>query len=374
MVGPLPPPVGGVETMTQAVLESRAFDDFERTHVDITKHRPKETQGRFDLLNFVWAARHLARMQAAVRRFRPHVAYVPVAGNHSAVLRDLALAQLAHRGGARVLGHQHAGDIHRTLARGGVERRLLQSGFAAFDRMLVLGEHWRPLLAGFGVRCPIHVVPSTFRREVFERAARAAPRPPRDTLNVLFVGHYGRGKGTPELLQAVAQLAAAGVRVRATIVGPPQRQGDAERVRELRATLPALPVTFTGALAGEPLWQAYEDADLFVLPSHAEGLPVVLHEAGAFGLPVVTTPVGAIPELIRDGANGLLVPPGNVTALAAAIGRLAREPALAARLGGQLRHDVGAFHPDRVCARIADHARALLAAAPHEAPAAAGVT
>ncbi|HET7225385.1 MAG TPA: glycosyltransferase family 4 protein [Candidatus Eisenbacteria bacterium] len=365
VVGPLPPPVGGVETMTQAVLESHAFDAFELAHADITKHRPKETQGRFDAANFAWAARHISRTATRAARFRPDVAYVPVAGNFSAVLRDLALAGVVRRAGARVIGHQHAGDIARTLARRGPERAWMRAMFGAFDRMLLLGEPWRPLLAAF-CRCPTFVVPSTFRREVL--AAAAAPRPERAReLRALVVGQFGAGKGTGELLESLARLRERGLVVPLTIVGPPQRPGDEAAVLARRAALNLeQQVEMAGLKMGEALWREYRRATLFVLPSHAEGVPVVLHEAGAFGLAVVTTPVGAIPDLVRDGANGLLVPSGDVAALADAIERLVGDPALRQRLADALTHDIALFHPDRICARLAGHVRAVLAGSPLE--------
>src|SRR5262245_34973891 len=92
ILGPLPPPIGGVETVTQAILESDAFREFDVAHADTTKGRPKQTQGRFDLGNFVWAARHIARVMEAVRRHRPDIVYMPVAGTWSGFLRDMALA------------------------------------------------------------------------------------------------------------------------------------------------------------------------------------------------------------------------------------------------------------------------------------------
>ena len=74
------------------------------------------------------------------------------------------------------------------------------------------------------------------------------------------------------------------------------------------------------------------EADALVLPSYDEGLPLVILEALSLGVPVVTTPVGAIPEVLDDGDTALLVPPGDVDALAGALARLAGDAALAARL------------------------------------------
>lgn len=365
VVGPLPPPVGGVETVTQAVLESPAFCDFEVAHCDITKHRPKQTQGRFDPGNFAWATRHFARMAHASLSFRPDLVYFPIAGNLAAVLRDVTLGWIGARSGARLLAHQHAGDIPRTLARGGLIGCAVRAGFDRCERVLVLGERWRPLFAGAGIRAPIAVVPSTFRREVFERGA-AFRRAPKDSGPVqgLFVGQFGRGKGTLDLLHALAAVRGRGLDLRVTLVGPPQRPGDEEAALGLRRKLALEDAAeFTGLLLGDALYQRFREADLFLLPSYNEGLPVVLYEAGMFEMPAITTPVGAIPDLIRHEENGLLVEPGDVAALAAAIAQLVTDHAGRRRLGARLKQDVLEFHPDRICERIARHCREVLAEA-----------
>jgi glycosyltransferase involved in cell wall biosynthesis len=349
--------------MTQAVLESQAFGDFDIAHCDITKRRPKETQGRFDLGNFVWAARHFARMAHASSSFRPDLVYFTVAGNLSAVLRDVTLGWIGHHSGARLLAHQHAGDIHRTLARGGLIRCFIHAGFDRCDRVLMLGERWRPLLEGFRIRPPIHVVPSTFRREMFERSA-SFRRPERSEppIRGLFVGHFGRGKGTLDLLRAMVKVRKRGLDFRMTLVGPPQQAGDEAAAMALRRELGLEEAAeFTGLLLGEALHERLREADLFLLPSYREGLPVVLYEAGLYEMPVITTPVGATPDLVRHEENGLFVEPGDVDALAAAIMRLGTDHAERRRLGARLRCDVMEFHPDKICERVARHCREVLA-------------
>ncbi|MBI1797687.1 MAG: glycosyltransferase family 4 protein [Candidatus Eisenbacteria bacterium] len=367
MIGPLPPPIGGVESYMQALLESSAFGDFELTHCDTTKGRPKSTQGRFDPGNFVWAARHIARVREAVARTRPDVVYLPVAGTWAGFLRDMALARVARSRGAKLVGHVHGSDFHLVLARGGLDRAIVRAGLAQFDRILVLGERWREIVTGFGVRAAVDVVPSTFRREVFERAAalREAPAPARadGRMRVLFVGQVGRRKGTFDLLEALPRVRDAGADLNVTCVGPEELTGEWDALMALRDRLGVGAMTeFTGQLQGDALYARYRDADAFVLPSYTEGLPVVLFEAGLFGLPAITTPVGSIPDLIVDGRNGLLVPPGDRDRLVAALVRLARDRDERERMGRQLRDDVAAFHPDRVCAKVAAALQATLAA------------
>ena len=102
----------------------------------------------------------------------------------------------------------------------------------------------------------------------------------------------------------------------------------------------------------------YAAADLFCLPSFAEGIPVVAMEAMAMELPVVTTRIMGIPELVEDGAHGLLVPPGRVDALTDALDRLVRAPDERRRMGIAGREKV---RLDYDVARSAARMRAVLA-------------
>jgi glycosyltransferase involved in cell wall biosynthesis len=365
VVGPLPPPIGGVETVTQAILESGAFHDFRLTHCDSTKGRPKQTQGRFDLGNLAWALRHFARMYAAIARSRPDAVYLPVAGTWSGFLRDMVLAYLAKRSGAKVIGHVHGSDFHFVLERKGPTARWVRAGLDQFDLLLVLGERWKGLLESYGIRGRCAIVPSTFRREVFDLGTGfERPAPDGRTVSGLLVGQVGRRKGVFDLLAAMKRLKDMGLPFRLTLVGPAELEGEWEALMAERARLGVEDVTeFTGPLQGETLYDRFRMGDVFVMPSYTEGLPVVFYEAGAFAMPVVTTPVGAIPDLIVDGRNGLLVEPGRVEQIVQAIVRLTRNPEERARMGHQLRQDIAAFHPDHVCARIAEEVRRTMEAA-----------
>jgi glycosyltransferase involved in cell wall biosynthesis len=356
VVGPLPPPIGGVETVTQAILESRAFDRFERAHCDTTKGRARQTQGKFDAGNFAWALRHFRDMRAAVRRLRPDVVYLPVAGTWSGFLRDMVLAWIARRSGAALVGHIHGSDFHFVLERRGIQAFWVRAGIGQFDTLLVLGGHWKRLIEAYGIHGRCAIVPSTPRREVFERGARfVRGGDPRPVVEGLFVGQVGRRKGVFDVLAALARCKAAALPFRLTFVGPAELEGEWDAVMRERARLGVEDVAcFTGTLQGEELYERFAAADVFVMPSYTEGLPVVFLEAGVFEMPVIATPVGAIPDLVVNEQNGLLVEPGDVAAIAAAITRMTRDAEGRRRMGRRLRQDVEAFHPDRVCARIAE--------------------
>jgi len=148
----------------------------------------------------------------------------------------------------------------------------------------------------------------------------------------LLVGAVGRlhpQKGFANLLVAVARVRERLPAIRLLLVG------DGALRRELVARAEALGlaevVTFAGSRGDVP--EILAALDLFVLPSLWEGLPNAVLEAMAAGLPVVATAAGGTPELVVDGETGLLVPPGDVTALEEAIERLLRDPGLRRKMG-----------------------------------------
>src|SRR5205823_5244559 len=165
-----------------------------------------------------------------------------------------------------------------------------------------------------------------------ERRSAAAP------FTVLFVGRLVERKGVSHLVDAVSLLLPLpGADVRLVIVGDgPERARIEARIREKRLDGR---VAVRGRVSDAELQAAYAAADAFVLPAvvdrrgDTEGLGVVLLEAMNHRVPVIASAIGGITDIVEDGVSGLLVPPGDATALAAALGRLARAPDLAAGLG-----------------------------------------
>lgn len=147
-------------------------------------------------------------------------------------------------------------------------------------------------------------------------------------LRVLFVGRLVPEKGPQVLLDAVAALPHSSVAVRVVGDGPLREQLQ----QAVAAAGLADRVELVGPMGQESLPEQYAWADVFCLPSFAEGLPVVLMEALAAGCTVVTTAIAGIPELVEHDVTGLLVTPGRADALAAALLRVRGDDGLRARL------------------------------------------
>ena len=135
---------------------------------------------------------------------------------------------------------------------------------------------------------------------------------PGERFEILFVGSNFEGKGLRTLLNAAAIINKQGHDVHLTVMG---RDRHLLRYATKARTI-GCDVTFAGQLLHDRVTKLYQQADMFVLPSRVEAFGLVLLEAMRHGLPVIGSNVGGIPEIIRDGWNGLLVPEGDATALA----------------------------------------------------------
>ena len=165
---------------------------------------------------------------------------------------------------------------------------------------------------------------------------RYDPAPREGAPHLLFVGRLAAVKGVPVLFEALQQLDMPDLRV--TLIGDgPERAGLEREVAE-RGLSDV--VEFAGYRNQTEVAEALREADALVLPSFAEGVPVVLMEAMASARPVVTTQIAGVPELVEDGVSGRLVPPGDVEALAEALREVLCDAGLRARMGAAGRAKV----------------------------------
>ena len=197
---------------------------------------------------------------------------------------------------------------------------------------IVLGEYWAQAIAA---RVPeiagrISILPNaTSPCRLDQYVAAEGPT------QITFLGQLGRRKGTPQLLEALAQLAHRSD-WKATIAG----DGDVDESRALaRRYGIANKVEIPGWLGSSATEQLLRRSDILVLPSFSENLPMVILEAFAHGVAVISTPVGAVPEVIDHERNGLLVSVGDVAALRAALERLIDDRDLRKSLGAAAKSD-----------------------------------
>jgi glycosyltransferase involved in cell wall biosynthesis len=222
-----------------------------------------------------------------------------------------------------------------------LERVKFNANKRCFDRSsaMVAWSAWAKasLVTDYGVPADkVTVIPPGIR---LDQLSRSEGEPPEDgVIRLLFVGADLERKGGATLLSAFRKLR--------TQLGPVAAGTPAVELHLVTKS----PVTAEAGVhlhadfsPNSPgLLDLYKRCHIFCLPTRADMLAIVLCEAGAAGLPLVSTSVGGIPEIVRDGETGLLVPPDNVDALTAALARLVEEPELRRRLGANAADAVAA--------------------------------
>lgn len=172
------------------------------------------------------------------------------------------------------------------------------------------------------------------------------------TFRMLFVGRLTAIKGVPVLLDALARIVERHPEVHLTLVG--EGEGAREYAERVERSGLGEHVTFLGRRSGQEVAELYTRSDLFVLPSLHEGFPLVLLEAWASALPAVITRVGTASKVCSDGENVLLVEPGDVHGLQAAVERVLTDPLLHARLGRAGRVTVESRYTYAATTRLLD--------------------
>lgn len=244
------------------------------------------------------------------------------------VYRKAVLLAATKLAGGQVLLHLHAAQIvqfHGSMGTGG--RSLLRWMFRSADHCVVLGEVWRRwVIDTFGVR---HSKVGIVYNGV--PATRQASRAPlhNEHFELLFVGNLLERKGVKDLLHAFATPGLRARDIHLTMAGG----GPVDAYKAVAADLGiADRVTFAGWVSQDDARVLMVNSDALILPAYDEGLPLVILEALASRTPVICTPVGSIPEVLRDGHSALFVAPGDQAAIAAAITSLIDRPELRAEL------------------------------------------
>jgi glycosyltransferase involved in cell wall biosynthesis len=274
-----------------------------------------------------------AMLRVIFARLRGHVdlLHVHMACYGSAV-RKPVLVLVALAIGLPTIMHIHGSDFDdyvRALAPW--RRRMLVWVLRRCARVVVIGNHWREFVVGELGLHPRRVVLIHNGAPAAARVtAKVSGQPP----HLLMLGELGSRKGTPELISALALPELRRSEWTATLAG----NGPVNQVRADVASLGLSErIHVPGWQRADQVRELLQAADILLLPSYDEGLPMAILEAMGSGVAVIATPVGAIPDAIIDGETGLLVPPGDVQSLARAILRLLEDPAFRDQLAANAR-------------------------------------
>jgi glycosyltransferase involved in cell wall biosynthesis len=323
---------GGIDRLADAITSAIAL----RSDLNVRITR-LSTRGSGSLLfsPFVFS-RAVVRLCVASWLGRVSVVHINVASKGS-VYRKALLAAVARQLGVPYVVHLHNGAFDRFWQSAGPQLDRVIAGFLQNSAaIIVLGRYWRELidrrLPGTGGK--VVVLPNA------TASVAAAPEQAKDgRVRISFFGKLGEMKGTPQLVEALALLRDRAAWT-ATLAGHGDVAGTRAKLIQLQIADRVSVPGWLGPAAADDLLSR---TDVLVQPSFVDNLPMTILEAFARGIPVVATPVGVVPDVVVPNVNGLLVPAGDVRALADAMAELIDDPVLRQRLGASARRD----HADR---------------------------
>jgi len=358
--GHLAPPVGGIATFCQALLDSALAGLVDLRFVQTSsRRRALASSGQATWTNAFEALKDCGRFVRACLAHRPDIVHVCTAVGASFLKNGFCVA-FARAAGSRVVLHPHC-SFERLYAGPRIWRWYCDRIFRLSSAVVVLSKEWSAL----GERLPgikVTSLPNAIDIGPYRAVAARRPRVDNGRLRLLYLGHIGMVKGTRDLIEAVEALDPGQCLVELELVGDPLPGEDEARLAAKVKALsgPGKEISLIPAVSGRDKLACFERADIFVFPSHHEGMPMAVLEAMASGLPVVATAVGGVPELIKDGENGLLVPPRAPKALALALEKLCRDARLRSEMGRRNALLSQEFDIDRYAGRLAVIYRGLL--------------
>lgn len=334
MIGPGIGIGGGISTLVDTFLPI-LIKRIPLYYLPSVKSRQLRDSGKFNLQNIIIVISQYIRFFAALIRFHPNIIHLHTSQG-IAWLKDTIFIIIGKVFHCRVILHMHGGNfdtlyIESSRLIKAYTRQILDLA----DSVISVSKSWENRLYTLVPADRIITLMNCIDCEIVKPDTSWAKT---DKFTIIFIGRVGQNKGIFELVDAIHIIQTEGVNFHTQIVGGEEKQGDYQRLNHRLEQYQLTDMCkIMGVVDRGKALQLLKNASVFVLPSYYEGLPMVILEALASGLPVVATPVGGIPEVVRDGYNGYLVPVGNVQLLSYRLLYLARDPELCKLMGKRSR-------------------------------------
>jgi glycosyltransferase involved in cell wall biosynthesis len=318
---------GGITTVIEGILASKLAEMHQFEH--LSTHRDDVSK----IGKFVHGIKAYFRFVRLALSFKPQVVHVHSSFGAS-FFRKAVIIMLGRMLGQRQINHIHGADFDSFYNdAGAMKKRLARYVYDLAASTVVLSKEWEDRIKGICRRSRVYCLNNFAVLPTAEEAAEIERYSERGNI-VLFLGEVGKRKGAFDLPAIIQNVAAHVPDVVFVIAG----NGEIEAVQEMVNRVGcANNAQFTGWIGPDQKRDLLLDSRVFLLPSYNEGLPMSILEAMSYGLPVVSTTVGGIPEVVKEDVNGYLFQPGDVEGTAHAIVRLLQNDGRAIKIGAANR-------------------------------------
>jgi glycosyltransferase involved in cell wall biosynthesis len=319
--------MGGISSVVNVYRKDGLFERF--SIIYLTTHRDGTKLQKLHIWIYAWVHFLLLLFKRKIVLVHAHTA------SGMSFWRKMLFFFPAFLLGVPCLLHLHGGGFPNFYERSNrFYKSLIRFVFDHVDCIIVLSDSW------------VEWARSISKNPSVVRIYNPVELPPvvdfdlRESHSILFLGRLGEGKGTFDLLKAISRIVYKHQNLKLFLGG----DGDLEQAEIVIQELGLRSnVEILGWVSGAEKFSLLERVAIYVLPSYAEGLPMSVLEAMAAGLPVISTPVGGIPEIITSGLEGWLIQPGDVNGLSIALDNLLSDKDRRRQMGAAARNKIKNF-------------------------------
>ncbi|OGL44925.1 MAG: hypothetical protein A2149_03225 [Candidatus Schekmanbacteria bacterium RBG_16_38_11] len=347
MLGPDSNVRGGISLLASKYLNSNLTEKF------YFRYLPTHVEGN-KLKKLIIALKAIFRFILILYQAPPAIVHIHFASD-SSFYRKSVFALISYRFRIKTVLHSHAFDFDIFYKKSPKVLKLyMEKILARADKIFALSEHWKRVFEEISKRGDISIIPPALPIPYLaEKEGHRSNFP-----TVLFLGKLEKRKGIYDLIEAASGVIEEIPEVKFLLAG----NGEIKKVERICKEKGIVPHFFClGWADEEKKAKLLKEADILVLPSYSEGLPMVILEGMVYRVPVVSTWVGGIPEIIVNGENGFLIKPGDINGLKSSIVNLLNNDNLRNKMGEKNRKIVEEkFNMKKVALRLAAEYEELL--------------
>lgn len=286
--------MGGISAVIKAYEQSSFWKEYDVRWIETHRDGSKLLKGLIALFSYF----HLLFLIPRYSIVHIHLSEI------ASLTRKIPVFLLSKLYCKKTIIHFHSFSVDTTIA--GKYKFLYRFVFTHSDKVIVLSTSWQNWLLDYlNLRDKVVVVYNPCDQAVQSSLKEKEKQ-------ILYAGALNARKGFMDLIYAFHEISDKHPDWQLVLAGNGDISKGQEKVKEL---LIKDKVKFTGWISGEEKIRYFSSASIFCLPSYAEGFPTAVIEACSYGIALITTPVGGIPDIIKDGENGLLFQPGDVSML-----------------------------------------------------------
>ena len=344
VVGPSRKTRGGISSVIKEYERSRLWTDFNCKWIETYIDRSNIYKILYFLRGYLIFICYLPASD---------IIHIHLSENTSAIRKSLFF-WLSYWVGKKIVLHFHAFSPETSIK--GKHMLIYKKLFLKADAVIVLSSYWKEeVISTFGDQVKIFVIynPFSISKTALDNLDEKNRKP-----YILYVGTLNHRKGFEDLIRAFANIARNNTEWKIVFAG----NGEIEKGQKLALSLGIEnQIIFKGWVSGKIKEQLFLSASIFCLPSYAEGFPMSVIEAWSYGIPVITTPVGGLPDVIKHRQNAMIFQQGEIKQLTDYLSELISNKDLRLKLGkNSFKMTKDLFNIDIISNQISDLYRKLL--------------